>query len=138
MKVLDQWLHYVDTEEVLPLFEKSQREYNVPSLRDISWEEFAPAVAEVVREKNLSRLRSITSLDDIHNILQLLNELDQKSQLRAVHGQLLDIESSQNCLVSRNHLSRHLFEFLPKAIHLIPLFFQSQTWSSYKQEFEDD
>jgi len=138
MQLLDQWLHYIDTEEVLPLFEKTEREYSVPSLKDVDWAEITPAVTEVVRDKNLSRLRVITSLNEINNILQLLTKNDEKVQLRAVYGQLLDIEASSSSSPNRTSLARHLLQFLQEAVYLIPLFFQSQTWKFHKQSLKDD
>jgi len=138
MQLLDQWLHYIDTEEVLPLFGKTEKEYSVPSLIDVDWAEVAPAVTEVVCEKNLSRLRVITSLNEIQNILQLLTKYNEKSQLRAVYSQLLDIEASSSSPINRTSLARHLLEYLPEAVYLIPLFFQSQTWKFHKQSLEDD
>lgn len=138
MQLLDEWLHYVDTEEIRPLFEKSEREYNAPSLKDIKWDELPPAMTEVLREKNLLTLETLTSLDNVSNILELLNRIDEKTQLRAVYSKLLDIESCNRCSVNKIRLVRHLLEFLPKSAYLTTLFLQSQTWESHKQKLEND
>lgn len=39
MQVLEQWLHYVDTEEVLPLFEMLELYYKVPKLDSVAWDD---------------------------------------------------------------------------------------------------
>ena len=61
MHVLDEWLNYVDTEEVLPLFEKLDKDYSVPKLGSVDWQEYSEKVVDVVRDKNMTQLRHVDS-----------------------------------------------------------------------------
>ncbi|KAL8743212.1 MAG: hypothetical protein Q9190_004415 [Brigantiaea leucoxantha] len=37
LQVVDKWLDFIDTGEVLPLFENEAREYNLPSIAEVDW-----------------------------------------------------------------------------------------------------
>lgn len=137
MQILDNWLHYIDTQEVLPLFERIDVDYAIPSLKDVNWDKLSPIMTEVIREQNLSRLRHLTSLSEIREIMQLLSSNDEKVSLRNIYTQLLDIEASNECSVNRSDLARCLLEYLPEAIYLVPPFFRSQTWRFHKHLLED-
>ena len=50
MDFLDRWLHYIDTEEVIPLFQKLEIDYRVPKLTDVAWSTFPPVVIAIARD----------------------------------------------------------------------------------------
>ena len=47
MRVLDQWLHYVDTQEVLPLFERLEPDYTTSKLPMLDWVQYSEIVQHV-------------------------------------------------------------------------------------------
>jgi hypothetical protein len=89
MNVLDQWLHYVDTEEVLPLFENLELDYKVPKLDAVNWDSHPQLTRDVCRDNNFSSLRHITSLEEMNNVLDLLKEHNEKMRLRDVFCYIL-------------------------------------------------
>ncbi|KAF2101257.1 RdRP-domain-containing protein [Rhizodiscina lignyota] len=136
MQLLDQWLHYVDTDEVLPLFEQQQKEYRIPSIKDVDWAELDPSVAEIMRDHNLSKFQHLTSINTIFDILTLLKDLDEKTRLREIYTHLLD--NRPNSAIPQNKVVSSLLTFLPNVVYLVPLFFKSQTWAAHKDSLEDD
>jgi len=136
MNYLDKWLEYVETEEVLPLFEREELEYKVPKLESVSWEDYAPVVAMVARDRNLAHLRQISSIEDMQAVLYLLLECGEKAFLREVYSHLLFLEASGTVLPNRESVASMQLEFLLEAPYLISNYFQSQTWKTHKAKLE--
>src|SRR6186713_896845 len=99
MKFLDRWLQYIDTEEVLPLFERLVIDYKIPLLSNVEWKSQSPLVTAVARDKNLSHLRQLESVPDLVAILDLLNKHGEKAFLRDVITQMLSLEASCDCRI---------------------------------------
>jgi hypothetical protein len=137
MRLLDEWLHYIDTQETIPLFEQPQTSYATPRLNTVDWETQSEIVTQIVRDRNLSRLRQIDSLGEILNALHLLRECEEKVFLREVFQHLLDLEASQSCAVDREQLAQTLLNFLPFGVYLLALFLDSQTWGTHKYRLRE-
>jgi len=138
MNVLDQWLHYIDTEEVLPLFENEELDYKVPRLEALDWENLPDLLRCVCRDNNLSSLRHVTDIEEMESILDLLKEHNEKTRLRDVFCHLLSLEAGAMLHIGGQLVASALLHYLPDATYLTPAFFQSQTWKSHKPAIEDD
>ncbi|RDW72796.1 hypothetical protein BP6252_06703 [Coleophoma cylindrospora] len=148
MAVLDQWLHYVDTEEILPLFGKTHKDYMTTTISGIDCDTTAVShmALEISRGKNLSILQTIGSLDEVQQLLKLLESCDEYQHLQAVYTELLNLEARGCFLVAQDRpqdhathsdLAKLLVRFLQTAPYLIPLFFQSQTWTRQKEALHE-
>jgi len=137
MDFLDRWLHYIDTEEVIPLFQKLEIDYRVPKLTDVAWSTFPPVVIAIARDQNFSQLRYIDSEKELLDILNLLLRNDEKSRLRLVYTHTLDFAAGNKLLLDQKHLATILLDFLVEAIYLVPVYFQSQIWKTHKGSLED-
>lgn len=51
---LDIWLEFIDTTEIMPLFEENAKEYSIPMLSDVNWSEEPEYIIRIAKEKNLS------------------------------------------------------------------------------------
>lgn len=121
---------------MLPLFERTAVEYTVTRLKDLDLKQYTPILAEIIRRRNLTKLRQVDSLRDIEELLQILKECNEAIFLREVYCRLLDLERSNDCLVNQDDLACCLLEALPDAPYLIDLFLQSQTWESHKESLQ--
>jgi hypothetical protein len=138
MQVLDQWLHYIDTEEVLPLFEKLELDYRVSKLETEDWDAHPELIRIVCRDKNLSSLRNITSITDLQLITDILKSNNEKSFLRDVFTHVLSLEASSDlALPGRNAVST-LLHYLQDAAYLTSAFLQSPSWHSHKTTLEEE
>ncbi|RDW87959.1 hypothetical protein BP5796_03653 [Coleophoma crateriformis] len=148
MAVLDQWLHYVDTEEILPLFGKTHKAYMTNRLSSIDYDNTAAShiALEIARGKHLSVLRTIGSFDEVQQLLKLLKSCDEYQHLQTVYTELLNLEAGGDFLVTQDcpqdharnsDLAKLLVRFLQTAPYLIPLFFQSQTWEHQKEALHE-
>jgi hypothetical protein len=137
MRVLDEWLNFVDTDEVMPLFENIHLDYNVPTLDSVDWTKHSEIVVAIVRDKNLSHLRHVDSVSELQTILNLLNDHDEKKMLRDTYAHILGLEASSSCSLDHKTVASTLLEYLLNAVYLIPRFLQSQTWKTHKAALED-
>lgn len=137
MRVLDEWLNYIDTDEVLPLFEKLDVDYEAPKLDTIEWASYPVRVVALVRDRNLSSLRLVDSIPELRTIFDLLNSHNEKKTLRDTFSHMLDLEASSLCLLDRNLVASTLLSYLVEAVYLIPTYLQSQTWKTHKPMLEE-
>jgi Cdc6-like AAA superfamily ATPase len=138
MNLLDQWLHYVDTEEVLPLFETLELDYNIPKLDAVDWDSYSELVRSVCRDNNLSSLQHLTSSADLRSVLDLLQEHNERSRLRDAFCHVLALEASSSLLIANQEIASTLLHYLPHAAYLTSGFLRSQTWRTHKSALEAD
>jgi hypothetical protein len=137
MQVLDQWLHYVDTQEVLPLFEKKAEAYRIPNVHDIDWSEFSPAAVRLIRDGRLSFLKEIHDADEVLKVLRTLNHIGEKVKMRSIITELLDEAAIDGLQINRVSFSQALLSLLPEAPFLTDPFFQSPTYHQSRAELQD-
>ena len=138
MRFLDQWLNYIDTEEVLPLHERLDVKYTISKLENTDWNKHSALIVAVVRDNNLAQLRLIDSMDDLQNIFDLLKSHNEKMRLREVFNQTLTFLASGDICLDLKLAMSFLLDYLPQAIYLIPTFLQSQMWNKHKKDLKEN
>ena len=126
--MLDQWLHFIDTEEVLPLFESKARDYTVPTVKDVDRHQYSEAVVEIVLEEKLGKLQSLTNVKEIQQIIQLLHDADKNRHIQKLYSELLDIGARNSCALSPSIILRQLLQSLPVAVVSTETLLESQLW----------
>ena len=132
------WLHFVDTQEVLPLFEEAKAEYVVPQIKNVDWDEVSPSVAGVIRARDISKISQLASLQEIEEALRLLVKCEERVLLRDAYLQLVQKELADGSLVDQQNLTRCLLRFLTDAPYLIGLFLESSRWKAHREHLKDD
>jgi hypothetical protein len=138
MHVLDEWLHYVDTEEVLPLFEKLELDYKVAKLDAVSWDDQLEFIRNICRDNNLASLRHVQSIAEIRELLDLLKKHNEKLRLRDVFCHILSLEAASELPFPGQDVASTLLRYLPNTAYLTSTFFQSQTWKTHKPTIETE
>ncbi|RYO21933.1 hypothetical protein AA0111_g9493 [Alternaria arborescens] len=138
MQVLDEWLNFVDTDEILPLFEKLPMDYEISKLHATNWDNFSEEVVAVVRDQDFAHLRKLESLAELRTILDLLNDHGEKKMLFDTFSHILTLEANSSLSLDHTQAALNLLDFLPNAAYLIPAFFRSQTWRTHKSVLEDN
>ena len=133
LQVLDQWLEFVDTREVLPLFERQDREYTLPTLKDVDWSSEPEYIRRVVQAGELKRLDNMSSRD-ISSLLQWLSSHYQAGRLHQVFVHVLQTlctrsETSQNGMVLNN-----MIEVLRLAPSQVVAFSNIDSWNALPLE----
>ncbi|KAH6203534.1 RNA-directed RNA polymerase [Parastagonospora nodorum] len=138
MRVLDQWLSYVDTQEVLPLFEKLELEYTTPKLETVAWDEQPKLVRSICRDGNLQSLSEVNSITDLQGILDLLRKNNEKKRLRDVFAHILLLAADPTYLLDDQTVMSALLRYLQAAPYLTSTFLQSAAWSRHEKVLEDE
>ncbi|KAH8733141.1 RNA dependent RNA polymerase-domain-containing protein [Phaeosphaeriaceae sp. PMI808] len=102
MNVLDQWLHYIDTEEL-------ELDYEAPKLTTLTWEDYPEHIQSVCRDSNLPSLQ---------RILDLLKQHGEKSRLRDIFSYILSTDQNSVFALNDRNLVSTLMNFLPDAVYL--------------------
>ena len=127
LQALDQWLEMIDTKETLPLFDKTQFEYKLPTLNDVDWSTTSKTIQEIAQRKNLASLNRLTS-SSILEIFEWLLSHDQKPTLYMAYTYLLlptTMAARRDQLVST---MTAMVDFLVKAPTLVIPFAQLKSW----------
>ena len=88
LQVLDKWLEFVDTREVMPIFERPDREYTIPMLRSVDWTFEPNHVKRIVVSGELALLDTM-SPKDVASLLAWLSKYQQIAKLHQVYVHLL-------------------------------------------------
>lgn len=89
LQVLDQWLSLIDTQEIMPLFDKSEREYALPTMSGVDWSSTPGFICDIARDAQLSKLDHLQKPAELVNLLEWLLSHGQKAILRKVFEHLL-------------------------------------------------
>lgn len=81
MQTLDLWLHQIDTDITLPLFENDIEEYTVPSLMDVDWNLEPGFLVEIVRYRNFAPFKQMASSEQFKEVFAWLLDRDQSQLL---------------------------------------------------------
>src|SRR5690242_9536616 len=138
MRVLDQWLHYVDTQEVLPLFERLELDYTTSKLAMLNWGDCSNIVRLVCRDNNLSSLHQLSSITQLREIMDLLKEYDEKKRLRDVFSQALLLAEDSAFALQGESVVSTLLHYLKGAAYLTSTLLQSRSWSRNKAALEHE
>ncbi|KAL8976626.1 MAG: hypothetical protein Q9205_007403 [Flavoplaca limonia] len=59
MQVLDKWLEFIDTREVMPLFEKQEQNYRMADMKDVEWTSEPEYLKRIAKDGDLTALDSM-------------------------------------------------------------------------------
>ncbi|KAM7212712.1 RNA dependent RNA polymerase domain containing protein [Rhypophila decipiens] len=87
---LDLWLEYIDTAEVLPLFDPTPREYALPTLDGVDWSSLPDYITAICRDHTLQALDNLELIDRYETVFSFLLDYGQNDTLVEVFGYLMD------------------------------------------------
>lgn len=64
LELLDLWLKQVDTEEVIPLFEKKAREFSIPHISDVDWSNESRNIRDLVGGQDYTTLDRMSTIPE--------------------------------------------------------------------------
>jgi hypothetical protein len=90
MQNLDLWLDFVDTREIIPLFEKNAREYVIPKLTDVDWSVEPEHLKQIAKESRFSEFKALESKKEYTHIFGWLLEKSEMALLLQIYKYLLE------------------------------------------------
>lgn len=128
LQVLDQWLHYVDTQEVLPLFDKTEREYEEPSLKSVDWSSEPQYIRLIARDMQFSALNTLGTAKEFARVFTWLLEHGQRATLRKAFTHLLDSATILERSTSDAAIMNAMIDFLAVLPSLAITFTNIKDW----------
>ncbi|KAM7196172.1 RNA dependent RNA polymerase domain containing protein [Rhypophila sp. PSN 637] len=90
MQSLDLWLEYIDTAEVLPLFDPTPREYALPTLDGVDWSSLPDYITAICKDHILQALDDLELIDQYETVFSFLLDYGQNDTLVPVFGYMMD------------------------------------------------
>lgn len=129
---MDLWLDFIDTEEIVPLFEKEAREYAVPKLSTTDWSTVPEHLRAIARDNDFSPFMVFESIEPCMDTLNWLLERDERGLLRRSFEYLLENSKSDSMHMDLSELFRALLTFVRKAPFLSLTFASVGNWDDLK------
>ena len=130
LQVVDKWLDFIDTGEVLPLFENEAREYNLPSIAEVDWTAEPQHIRQIAKETNLSWFNLQHSGDEYRSVFEWLLCKDQKALLRRIYSNILTVKGSSVQGKLNPTALRTMISFLDRAPFLAVTLVDVGPWDS--------
>ncbi|KAI4088352.1 MAG: hypothetical protein LQ344_006137 [Seirophora lacunosa] len=134
LQILDQWLHHVDTREVLPLFDSNEREYDEPSLKAVTWSTEPEHIRRIARDEQFSAFESLEDIRTFSAVFGWLLEHGQRPALRKAFTYLLKFRDHGQQRASDASIARSMIDFLASAPSLAITFAQVDDWEQLPPE----
>ena len=94
LRALDLWLSAIDTEEIMPLFDKQAKEYILPTLSAVDWSSEPDHLKKIVHDNDFSPFRTFDS-PQILSVFEWLWQRQEQSLVRKIFLFLLDLVSAE-------------------------------------------
>ncbi|KAL6698126.1 P-loop containing nucleoside triphosphate hydrolase protein [Trichoderma pleuroticola] len=135
MRNLDLWEDYIGTEQVLPLFPREPKEYDVPKLHDVDWSLGAqsPLVVEVVKRGNLSALQDVLDPATLQQLFAWLVEHEQRGLLTRCFEHLITSIRNDKVMAPADTL-RTMADFLQMMPYVSATFANLGSWRELPEE----
>ncbi|KAL7958767.1 RNA dependent RNA polymerase domain-containing protein [Trichoderma compactum] len=135
MRNLDLWEDYIGTEQVLPLFPREPKEYDVPKLHDVDWSLGAqpPLVVEVVKRGNLSALQDVLDPATLQQLFAWLVEHEQRGLLIRCFEHLITNIKNDKVMAPADTL-RTMADFLQMMPYVSAAFANLGSWRELSEE----
>ncbi|CZR57842.1 related to NAM7-nonsense-mediated mRNA decay protein (RdRP) [Phialocephala subalpina] len=131
MQNLDLWLEFIDTKEVMPLFEREAKEYSIPKLRDVDWSEEPEYLIQIVKEKEFAVFMSLHSEKKYIHVFGWLLERGEKGLLLQCFKYLLtQLRERQPGSDQTPMKLQSMLDFLQEAPFLSATFARMETWAA--------
>lgn len=135
MQTLDLWLELVDTNEVMPLFERAPKEYGIPKLRDVDWSEEPEYLIQILQKKEFAVFSCLQSEKQYIHVFGWLLERDEKGLLLQCFKYLLaHLGERQTGSGWASMGLQSMLAFLQKAPLLSATFARVETWAALPQD----
>ena len=126
-QVLDQWLHFVDTREILPLLEEPDREYEEPSLMNVRWSAEPEYIRLIACDNNFPAFGALNN-DEVFKVFNWLLKHGQKATLRKAFTHILSSYKRGGRPVADVVVMTSMIDFLATAPPLAVTFVHLGEW----------
>ncbi|KAI1813798.1 hypothetical protein GGS20DRAFT_452035 [Poronia punctata] len=128
MEKLDRWLQYIDTDEVMPLFNEEPNEYSIPTIASVDLALEPKYIACIARE-DLSILSDIDSEEQLSHLFTWLYENDARDLLLKAVDYLFDRIAEPGPALAPSAVLNVVFSTLEHSPFLSVCFSRIDNWT---------
>ena len=136
LQVLDQWLSLIDTQEIMPLFDNTEKQYALPTMHDVDWSVIPALICDIARDAQFSKLCALQERVELFELLEWLLSHGQKVTLRKVFDHLLSSLTVHSQLEPKLFVLETMVEFLRKEPSLVIIFTRLGPWAELHEPFQ--
>lgn len=138
LRNLDLWSQYVDTQDVLPLFEQNAKDYTIATLDDVDWATQPEFLKQIVRRESLTTLLMLDTKEQYLEFFSLLLDHDQKELLLRCFDYLLSSFAQRKAsVVEPATVVSEMLRLVTKCPVLAISFTRLSSWSCLTEEVTD-
>ncbi|KAF4628609.1 hypothetical protein G7Y89_g9545 [Cudoniella acicularis] len=138
MQNLDLWLDFVDTNEIMPLFERNAKEYTIPKLRDVDWAVEPEYIIQIAKERRFSTFSTIDSDEKYYDVFTWLLEKGEKGMLMQCFQYLLaKLRNHEEPFFDPGVKVQLMVDFLERAPFLAITFDQIGSWDKLPPNMQE-
>ncbi|RPA82103.1 RdRP-domain-containing protein [Ascobolus immersus RN42] len=89
LELLDLWLEQIDTEEVIPLFEKKAREFTIPHISDVDWGNESQNLRQLIGKQDYTTLDKMSTIPEFLEAFDWLLARDERDILHRCYSYLI-------------------------------------------------
>jgi hypothetical protein len=131
MQTLDLWLHHIDTEERMPLFEQTPREYGISRLVDVNWSSEPEHLVRIAKHRDFAAFKELRSEAQFASVFQWLLERDGSGLLHHVFSYLLKSVDDRFARTKPPVIILKMIDFLSSAPCLAINFARMGDWDAF-------
>lgn len=137
MQALDLWLHQMDTEETLPLFEREAREYAIGTITDVDWSTEPEHLVRIAKHQDFTVLKEFQSEAQFTSVYHWLLERGESELLHEVFDYLA--KSMGDCFVRTRSpaVVLPMVQFLSSAPYLAIHLTRMGDWRTFPTDLRD-
>lgn len=131
MQNLDLWLEFIDTREIIPLFEENAKEYSIPKLSDVDWSGEPEYLIQIAKERRFSAFKAMESERQYYHVFCWLLERGEKGLLLQCFKYLLaQLGDSKSGSTNTPIMVQPMLDSLRGAPFLSVAFAQMDSWAA--------
>ncbi|KAF4539237.1 PhoH-like protein [Lasiodiplodia theobromae] len=138
LRQLDLWLELVDTQDVIPLFQQTPREYTVPHLNGVDWTSEPTFIVDIARDGKLASMGKLTKAEELWVLFRWLARFDQRVRLLQIYNWLSTPDHYGQVNIDVLEVAQVMLRFLCECPFLTGPYFRSDIWLSHKESLSEE
>lgn len=128
----------MDTQEVIPLFQQTPREYTVPHLNGVDWTSEPTFIVDIARDGNLASMEKLAKAEELWILFRWLARFDQRVRLLQIYNWLSTPDHYRQVNIDGHELAQTMLQFLCECPFLTGPYFRSDIWLSHKESLSEE
>lgn len=138
LRQLDLWLELVDTQDVIPLFQQTPREYTVPHLNGVDWTSEPTSIVDIARDGKFASMEKLAKAEELWILFRWLARFNHRVRLLEIYNWLSTPDHYRQVNIDALEVAQVMLHFLCECPFLTGPYFRSDIWLSHKESLSEE